>query len=234
MKRARENALSIAMEKSARLMLKERKYESNTKRHQKMVKEEDDYRNEKFQSLAEQRKQKRQTTIEHDEYLDKLGYDRYKKDNRTRESDIARVKERDLMSARDSFLKLRVSMELTERKQKQAIENFNRSALEAKKTLHSIERDANRKQEAANRTIEKVREKCMNQFETQRNIYRKYEDISDRKLLNHSEKVYNKFNLTQQKSRDLNERTNMTVDYHKQKNTERFYTRDEGLKRAAD
>lgn len=34
----------------------------------------------------------------------------------------------------------------------------------------------------------------MNQFETQRNIYRKYEDISDRKLLNHSEKVYNKFN----------------------------------------
>ena len=74
----------------------------------------------------------------------------------------------------------------------------------------------------------------MNQFETQRNIYRKYEDISDRKLLNHSEKVYNKFNLTQQKSRDLNERTNMTVDFHKQKNTERFYTRDEGLKRAAD
>lgn len=47
------------MEKSARLMLKERKYESNTKRHQKMVKEEDDYRIEKFQSLAEQRKQKR-------------------------------------------------------------------------------------------------------------------------------------------------------------------------------
>ena len=55
-KRARENALSIAMEKSARLILKERKYESNTKRHAKMVKEEDDYRNEKFQSLAEQRK----------------------------------------------------------------------------------------------------------------------------------------------------------------------------------
>lgn len=104
------------MEKSARLMLKERKYESNTKRHQKMVKEEDDYRIEKFQSLAEQRKQKRQTTIEHDEYLDKLGYDRYKKDNKTRESDITRVKQRDLMSARDSFLKLRVSMELTERK----------------------------------------------------------------------------------------------------------------------
>lgn len=50
----------------------------------------------------------------------------------------------------------------------------------------------------------------------------------------HSEKVYNKFNLTQQKSRDLNERTTLTVDYHKQKNDERFFTRDEGLKRAAD
>ena len=79
-----------------------------------------------------------------------------------RETDIERVKQRDLMSARESFLKLRSSMEITERKQKEAEDNFNRSALEAKKTLHSIEREAHRKQEAANRTIEKVREKCMN------------------------------------------------------------------------
>ena len=55
-KRARENALALAMEKSAKLILKERKYESNTKRHAKMVKEEDDYRTEKFQSIQETRK----------------------------------------------------------------------------------------------------------------------------------------------------------------------------------
>ena len=55
-KRARENALALAMEKSAKLILKERKYESNTKRHAKMVKEEDDYRAEKFQSIQETRK----------------------------------------------------------------------------------------------------------------------------------------------------------------------------------
>ena len=36
-KRARENAIQIAMEKSAKLILKERRYESNTKRHAKML-----------------------------------------------------------------------------------------------------------------------------------------------------------------------------------------------------
>ena len=32
-KRARENAVQLAMEKTAKLILQERKYESNTKRH---------------------------------------------------------------------------------------------------------------------------------------------------------------------------------------------------------
>ena len=74
----------------------------------------------------------------------------------------------------------------------------------------------------------------MNQFETQRNIYKKHEEMSERRLLTHSEKVYNKFNLTHQKSRDLHERTTLTVEYHKEKNAERFLSRDEGLRRAAD
>ena len=38
-KRARENAIQIALEKEAKLILQERKYETNTKRHQKLVEE---------------------------------------------------------------------------------------------------------------------------------------------------------------------------------------------------
>jgi len=36
-KRAREKALQNELEKSAKLILKERRYESNVKRHQKMM-----------------------------------------------------------------------------------------------------------------------------------------------------------------------------------------------------
>lgn len=36
-KRAREKALQNEMEKSAKLILKERRYESNAKRHEKMI-----------------------------------------------------------------------------------------------------------------------------------------------------------------------------------------------------
>ena len=61
--------------------------------------------------------------------------------------------------------------------------------------------------------------------------YKNYEEINEKRLLNQSEKVYNKFTVTNQKSRDLKERNLMTVDDHKQRNEERFYTRDEGLQR---
>ena len=100
-----------------------------------MVKEEDDYRNEKFAEYNNVRKEKRQRTLDHDEHINELGYARYKKDNKKRETDLEAVKQRDLSSARESFLKLRMSMEITERKQRENEENFNRSALEAKKTL---------------------------------------------------------------------------------------------------
>mmetsp|Transcript_35507 Transcript_35507/g.43491 ORF Transcript_35507/g.43491 Transcript_35507/m.43491 type:complete len:85 (-) Transcript_35507:946-1200(-) len=83
---------------------------------------------------------KREKTIEHSQHLDKLGYDRYRKDTRKVESHIESVRKRDLQSARDSFLKLRSSMEMTERKQKESEDNFNRSALEARKTLETIEK----------------------------------------------------------------------------------------------
>ena len=43
-KRAREKALQNELEKSAKLILKERRYESNVKRHQKMMVEDSEYR----------------------------------------------------------------------------------------------------------------------------------------------------------------------------------------------
>jgi len=51
--RARENALNIQMEKSAKLILKERRYESNTKRHEKLIQEDKDFMSEKFGGLNE-------------------------------------------------------------------------------------------------------------------------------------------------------------------------------------
>ena len=59
-------------------------------------------------------------------------------------------------------MKLRMSMQMTERKQKEAEDNFNRSVVEASKTLETIERDRQKRVETAKRTIEKVREKCQN------------------------------------------------------------------------
>ena len=50
-KRARENAVANAMEKTAKLTLKERRYESNTKRHQKMMIDDQSYRTEMFGSI---------------------------------------------------------------------------------------------------------------------------------------------------------------------------------------
>ena len=55
-RRARENAIQIAMEKEAKLILKERKYESNTKRHEKLLDEESNYQKDKFHSLQQIRK----------------------------------------------------------------------------------------------------------------------------------------------------------------------------------
>lgn len=47
-KRAREKALQNELEKSAKLILKERRYESNVKRHQKMMVQDSEYRADQF------------------------------------------------------------------------------------------------------------------------------------------------------------------------------------------
>ena len=115
-KKARENAVQIAMEKTAKLILKERRYESNTKRHAKLMADEESYRNDKFATIADQRKQRRQYTKDHDAKLDRLGIERYRRDQKEVEEHIELVQNKELKRARESYLNLQRSMEATERK----------------------------------------------------------------------------------------------------------------------
>ena len=50
----------------------------------------------------------------------------------------------------------------------------------------------------------------------------------------HSELALTKFNTTAQKSRDLSQRMQASIEDHRLKNEERFITRDEGLKKAKE
>ena len=52
-KKARETALNLAMEKSAHHILKERRYESNTKRHSNMIQQEAEYKKEMFMTIQQ-------------------------------------------------------------------------------------------------------------------------------------------------------------------------------------
>ena len=81
-KRAREKALQNEMEKSAKLILKERRYESNTKRHEKMMQEESEWRRDHYLELSEKRADRMRYTKEHNDKLDMMGFKRYLKDDR--------------------------------------------------------------------------------------------------------------------------------------------------------
>lgn len=104
------------MEKSAKLILKERKYESNTKRFEKMMKEESEYKKDLYQELAEKRSERLRFTKEHDKRLDELGVQRYKRDKKEVEASLERAKIQQLERAKDSYLRLHASMEICEKK----------------------------------------------------------------------------------------------------------------------
>lgn len=131
-------------------------------------------------------------------------------------------------------MKLCTSMDIAEMKLRADEESFTRSAMEAKKTLTMIQDDARKKHESAMGTIDKLKEKCQNQFARQDSIYQNYEELGVNRLYNQSEKVYNKYNQTERKSRDLRNRTTLTVDDHRQRNMDRFATRDQALRKASD
>lgn len=82
MKRAREKALQNELEKSAKLILKERRYESNAKRHEKLRVEESEWRKDHYLELTEKRSDRLRFTKEHNDKLDVLGYKRYLKDDK--------------------------------------------------------------------------------------------------------------------------------------------------------
>ena len=89
-KRAREKAIDIAMERTAKQVLKERRYESNTKRHQQQMDYEKEEREAHFFEVQTKRDDKIRITKEHDHELDRKGYERYKKDTKDVEEHIER------------------------------------------------------------------------------------------------------------------------------------------------
>lgn len=99
----------------------------------------------------------------------------------------------------------------------------------SKKMLVAIDKNFRNKEDVHSRTLSKVREKCQNQFELQSKNYIKFEEIEESKLQAQSKKVLDKYNSQQQKSKDLETRANQFISDHKDKNYERFSTRDEGL-----
>ena len=98
-KRARDKALQNEMEKSAKLILKERRYESNTKRHEKMVTEEAEWRKDHYIELSEQRAEKLRFKNEHNDKLDMLGYKRYLRDDKEVNEKYRQAKEAELLRA---------------------------------------------------------------------------------------------------------------------------------------
>ena len=146
-KRAREKALQNELEKSAKLILKERRYESNTKRHEKMISEEAEWRREHYIELTEKREDKMRFTKEHNDKLDILGYKRYLRDDKEVNAKYRQVKEVELQRAQETYSKLHASMEITDKKQRDALELFNTQVEESKKNLMIIEKDRKMKDE---------------------------------------------------------------------------------------
>ena len=58
------------MEKSAKLILNERKYESNIKRHDQQMAEEESYRRSIYMTMQEKRDEAKLFTEKHDNKLD--------------------------------------------------------------------------------------------------------------------------------------------------------------------
>ena len=56
----------------------------------------------------------------------------------------------------------------------------------------------------------------------------------EKRIVSSVDKAHAKYSLTEQKSRDLMERQNITVEYHKHKMEDKFFSRDEAHKRVQD
>ena len=214
-KRVRDKAIANELEKSAKLILKERRYMSNTKRHEKEQIDIENDRSQAIQDVIDKRTNVRQITLEKDAELDDKGYSRYRKDHREVEQQMEKIKNQQLYNAEESYLKLRSSMEITEKQQRDAIVDFNKSADEAKMTLHGLEKKIQARKEMAVRTFEKVSEKVQqNNFELQKINYDKKKEIEEEHQNHFSELAVTKFQKQQKKHREIRENTNRTIENH--------------------
>lgn len=121
-KRAREKAIDIAMEKTAKLILNERRYESNAKRHEKHLEDESLYRKDHYEQLKEKRTERRQYVKDHEHKLSQKGYERYKKDHRANEERIEKTQANEKQRVEDMFMNQKKQMAITEKKEKDWVE----------------------------------------------------------------------------------------------------------------
>ena len=147
-----------------------------------MISEEAEWRKDHYIELTEKREDKLRFTKEHNDKLDMLGYKRYLRDDKEVNEKYRLAKEAELQKAKETYTKLHASMELSDKKQRDALELFNTQVEESKKNLMNIEKDRQKKDEQHARTLEKVKLKCQNQFDLQSRNYGKFEEIVETQL----------------------------------------------------
>ena len=87
-RQARDRQVSLAMEKTAKWLIKEKKLEKNEKRYQKQLKDEAEYREQQFEDEQKKRALNLEKTIEKGKKIDELGHKHFKIDIRQTEKRI--------------------------------------------------------------------------------------------------------------------------------------------------
>ena len=116
-------------------------------------------------------------------------------------------------------------MESREKTRNDLIKLMDQEAVVARDSLLSKERDISVKREVQERTIERTRSRCRDQFEHQRQNYDKFTELSERKQQHHSELVMAKHKTIQKKGKLLTQKLAETIEDHKLNNFERFATK---------
>ena len=153
------------MEKNAKLILKERRYESTLKKHEKHLREERHYREDQFFTINEERERARKSTLDKDQQLDDNGYSRFKKDTKDVEARYKTSKEIEQQKAHETYVSLHKAMEASEKKERDWVEEFNYSAMEAQNQVQNIQKNMKKKHDKHLQVIDKVKTKLQNQFE---------------------------------------------------------------------
>ena len=136
--RARENAMSLAVEAQARHILREKKEAKNEKRYKQYKADEGSINQARFDELKEQREEKLLSVRKGEQELDDKGHRRYGEDMRRVEESIEKAKEAERQRAVDSHLRLKSHMELKDKRREDLIQTLNMEAVEARQRLSKI------------------------------------------------------------------------------------------------